>query len=370
MPALNIDAVNSALSTTYLVRQGPGSVATLWVEDLTTGSGLVGFCSSSGTGVKGVSSQGTGALGVSTSGTGVEGFSNNGIGVEGGSLKSYGTKGSSDSFAGVYGVSGTGEGVSGRSLNGPGVGVFGVSPSTGVFGTGVGAGVMGETTSGIGVQGNSMNGTGVRGISASPSAKHAGVVGVSKGKAQAGLFFGPVVVTQGLSVIGNFFVGGVKSAAVRFPDGSHRLLYAMESPEAWFEDFGRGKLTGGRARIKLDPRFAAAVRTSDYHVFVTPEGSSRGLYVSARSGAAFDVREQQKGTSGIRFSYRIVARRKDVRAPRFEKITLPQVRELEGRERMPDTATLPRTPAAPRASALPRISAARLAALRKKGRRR
>ena len=33
-------------------------------------------------------------------------------------------------------------------------------------------------------------------------------------------------------------VGGIKSAAVPHPDGSHRQLYCMESPENWFEDFG------------------------------------------------------------------------------------------------------------------------------------
>jgi hypothetical protein len=34
------------------------------------------------------------------------------------------------------------------------------------------------------------------------------------------------------------------------------------------------------------------------------------------------VREQQRGTDTLRFSYRIVARRKDIAAPRFKKVTL------------------------------------------------
>ncbi len=39
---------------------------------------------------------------------------------------------------------------------------------------------------------------------------------------------------------------GTKSAAVPHPDGSHRLLYCVEAPEAWFEDFGEGTIGRGQ----------------------------------------------------------------------------------------------------------------------------
>jgi hypothetical protein len=54
-------------------------------------------------------------------------------------------------------------------------------------------------------------------------------------------------------VNGNFVAtGGTKSAAVKDATGQHRLVYCVESPESWFEDFGSGQLVGGKAEIKLD----------------------------------------------------------------------------------------------------------------------
>lgn len=87
----------------------------------------------------------------------------------------------------------------------------------------------------------------------------AGAIGIyglgSVAGSYAGLFVGKVTVS------GDFNVTGSKSAAVPHPDGTHRLLYCVEAPEAWFEDFGEGRLTGGRAAIALDPDFAAVVAT-------------------------------------------------------------------------------------------------------------
>ena len=117
--------------------------------------------------------------------------------------------------------------------------------------------------------------------------------------------------------------GSPKSAAVKLRDGSHRALYCVESPECWFEDFGRSRVVRGRARVRLDRTFAAVVRTGDYHIFLSPEGLSHGLYVSRRTRGGFEVREQHQGKSTVPFSYRIVARRKDVDAPRFKRVKLP-----------------------------------------------
>ena len=106
-----------------------------------------------------------------------------------------------------------------------------------------------------------------------------------------------------------------------FPDGTQRVLYCMESPELWFEDFGTAKLNKGRATVKLDADFAKVIKRGDYRVFVTPEGECRGLSVRRKRAASFEVRELMSGTSSIAFSYRIVGRRKDIRAQeRFAKI--------------------------------------------------
>jgi hypothetical protein len=127
-------------------------------------------------------------------------------------------------------------------------------------------------------------------------------------------------------VQGDFILtGGTKSAAVPHPDGSHRLLYCMESPECWFEDFGAARLRRGRARVKLNGDFAAAVRTGSYMVFLTVEGDSCGLYVSRKDKTGFEVRESQDGASSVKFSYRVVAKRKDVDAQRMPKVKLPRL---------------------------------------------
>ena len=134
-------------------------------------------------------------------------------------------------------------------------------------------------------------------------------------------------VKTGLSgFLGNLFVtgqitAGVKDAIVPFPDGSKRLLHCMESPEHWFEDFGSARLTRGRVTVKLDADFAKVVTLNGYRVFLTPEGDCQGLYVRSKRGTSFEVRELQGGTSNVAFSYRIVARRKDIKAhTRFAKI--------------------------------------------------
>ena len=103
-------------------------------------------------------------------------------------------------------------------------------------------------------------------VGATATAGGSAVVGATNGVAgaYAGVFYGPVLVGGAFTV-----VGGAKSAAVPHPDGSHRRLYCMESPESWFEDFGTGHLECGRAEIAIDPDFAALVRLDDYHVFLT-----------------------------------------------------------------------------------------------------
>ncbi len=143
---------------------------------------------------------------------------------------------------------------------------------------------MGQSATGIGVYGISGGGAnpfGVVGTVTAPPASPSmasppspGTVGFNAGAnaagAIAGQFSGPVNIynTQAanipgnLYVQGNFQVSGAKSAAVPHPDGTHRLLYCVESPEAWFEDFGTGTITAGKAEVTLDPDFAAVVDTA------------------------------------------------------------------------------------------------------------
>jgi hypothetical protein len=134
---------------------------------------------------------------------------------------------------------------------------------------------------------------------------------------------------------GSLICQGSKSAAVPLADDRWVRLYAVESPENWFEDFGSGKLSNGSAVVALEPTFAQTVSTStDYHVFLTPNGDSRGLYVFAKTATSFEVREQGGGISSIAFDYRIVARRKGYENIRMEDVTELNARIVVANERI------------------------------------
>jgi hypothetical protein len=171
----------------------------------------------------------------------------------------------------------------------------------------------GSGAGGFAIYGLSAKGHGLVGATAAAGA--AAVVGATNGVAgaYAGAFYGPVVVGGNFTV-----VGGAKSAAVPHPDGSHRRLYCVESPESWFEDFGEAALVCGEASIALDPDFAAVVDTSRYHVFLTAYDSDSYLNVVDRAPGGFRVRANHaaEGT----FSWRVVAKRKDIAGARLERV--------------------------------------------------
>jgi hypothetical protein len=96
----------------------------------------------------------------------------------------------------------------------------------------------------------------------------------------------------------------------------------MQSPQHWFEDFGAGHLANGSAAVALDSTFAETVNgASDYHVFLTPEGDCRGLYVIRKTASGFEVRELGAGQSNVAFDYRIVALRRGYESVRLEDVT-------------------------------------------------
>jgi hypothetical protein len=264
-----------------------------------------------------------GVLGASAPQPGIIGWSRESYGVQGASVSGPGVAGTSALRPGLVGsgpvgIRGTGYFTYPTSELGAGSGVVGVARKSG---PGVPqlpsntAGVLGTSDVVPGVIGTSHSAIGVYGFSTA----NAGVVGESV-NSFAGYFAGNVVVT------GNLTVGGVispnpKLAVMPFPDGTHRALYCMESPEVWFEDFGAARLKRGRAVVKIDPDFAKVIKRGDYRVFVTPEGDCRGLYIRRKQATSFEVRELAGGTSSVAFSYRIVGRRKDIgRHSRFAKI--------------------------------------------------
>jgi hypothetical protein len=334
-----------------------------------TGAGVVGR-SASGVGGFFTSLDGEALVGRSGGSAGaVRGTANAGIGVRG-EAQGFGVYGASTTQAGVLGHSGKTVGVFGFTtaafqVSGPPAGVLGINDqSVGVIGssanaigvwgnTGKGLAVLGTTNSGAGaptdhitdegiaVTGLTDAGVGVAGMSESGT----GVYGQSR-KGPAGHFKGDVLVEGSFTV-----VGGTKSAAVPHPDGAHRQLYCMESPESWFEDFGEAELVNGAADVALEPAFAALIDVSGYQVFLTAYGDTRGLFVADRTAEGFRVREQQGAASRTRFGYRIVARRKDVDAPRLPRVHVPAAR---GKSRFPSLQlelAVPDIPEAPDVSA-------------------
>jgi hypothetical protein len=193
--------------------------------------------------------------------------------------------------------------------------------------------VGGLGTAGPGVQGQSSGGYGLVGFT-SDTHGHAGLIGFASTAGGIGLIGnGPGGVSPGLAGVfnGDVIVNGAlrvygspKNAAVKHPgDGTYRLLYCEESPESWFADYGEAKLVNGKADVKLDADFAALVHADTYLVFLTPTGDSRGLYVADKTPVGFTVREQQGGTASVPFSYRVVAKRKDIVGERLAKVAPP-----------------------------------------------
>jgi hypothetical protein len=95
----------------------------------------------------------------------------------------------------------------------------------------------------------------------------------------------------------------------------------VESPESWFEDFGFGKLVNGQARVQLDAGFSSAVISEAYHVFITEYEGNNALFVTKRTSTGFVVQAKESKANGM-FSYRVVAKRKDIAAQRFEEVAV------------------------------------------------
>ena len=210
---------------------GNGADPVLFEVDARPSAGTVnaiyGVTDGSGYGVFGA-----GGFGVNGTGESVGVFGSGPIGVIGGGTTT-----------GVSGIGNT-SGVLGTSLNASGVGVRGDIPNStnaastiAVYGANLSSSDGGAPgAGGFGCYGVSLKGHGL--VGATGTAGGGAVVGATNGVsgAWAGIFYGPVAIT------------GLKSAAVAHPDGTHRLLYCVESPESWFEDFGEGQLTDGQRR--------------------------------------------------------------------------------------------------------------------------
>jgi hypothetical protein len=371
-PAINAIATGSASTGVS------GSGTSYGVYGTSASTGVYGFSSGGGAGV-----WGAGKIGVYAYGT-QNGISSSSSGSGGAAVSSDDTSGSGVGVLGASGtlpavqagtgIQGTGSnyGVYGSASTKTGFGVAGVSTSdylgtAGVYGSGVygvwgaGSGLIGvlgqfgplsqtfqtESTSGIasGIWGDASSDE--IGVIATADEGNASVMynnasdtstlflenfgggGTIIDSAPASHGLTTVLRAQGPSGVCGMNTGGdmactgqIKSL-VSTAGGARKVeTYAVQSSENWVEDFGTGELEKGVAEVKIDPAFAETVTAdSSYHVFITPNADSKGLYVIRKTASSFEVRESGGGTSSLTFDYRIVGKRRGYETERLTDVT-------------------------------------------------
>jgi hypothetical protein len=135
-----------------------------------------------------------------------------------------------------------------------------------------------------------------------------------------------------LAIAGILTTGGSCSiGCARTPGGpgARVATYAPRESEPTMEDVGEAQLVSGQTYVRLDPAFANVIdQRASYLVFITPEGDSRGLFVTQKTISGFSVHENQGGHSTLAFSYRIVAKPYGITAPRLARMVLPAQRKV------------------------------------------
>lgn len=190
--------------------------------------------------------------------------------------------------------------------------------SIALYGTNLGAGTgsAGDTTY-TGVYGDydatTLYGIGVAGVAFQGTY-------VSGGQVDIGVYGsgGTAAGQYAMYARGNFATTGTKSASVPTSKGN-QLVYTIESPEMWFEDFGNAQLVNGSAKIELDELFLETVVIDANHpmvVTVTPQGDCKGLYV-VQGTKGFEVKELGGGNANVAFSYRVAGKRANYQDHRF-----------------------------------------------------
>jgi hypothetical protein len=334
-----------------------------------------------GSALQGLAPQNSGLIGITKKFLSTDPGSKAGIGgVLGLDLSKPPTQSAEDFTAGVFGLSNSGEGALDVSVNKVGtVGVtfFPSAKSSSGGWPGI-AGIDASTDNGTnnaGVQGTSTAGAGVVGVvfpnfavnpspvgvfgaafSADGDPQNIGVESLAYGTgvlaeslasaAPAGsvqspalqvvcdngtpaiiastAFAAPATDFMSLDCAGNMVLKGtlVQNAtpllAIHTSDGRNLVSYASRQAQPTVEDLGEGRMVNGLAHVSLDPTFAATIdKRTNYLVFITPDGDSRGLYVTEKTTLGFDVRENAGGRSNLTFDYRLVAKPYDTNAARL-----------------------------------------------------
>ncbi len=321
-------------------------------------------------GVLGTSDQYAGVQGISNEGPGVQGAGTNGPGVLGTSTNNfagefvsslpgattyasntasqagtsfYGTVSGTNSSA-LYGVSTGQQGFGVQAVGGEGIGVFGYSVNESNTGSTL---LSYGNISGVWADTSGLNNDSVHTLAAlvattddnnaaflnNNSNDYITLSLVNYGDGGTGDARGVSTISSVMQATGSQGTCGIGShgdlsctgqVKTLSTTGNARMVetYAMQSPENWMEDFGSGKLSNGSTTVAIDPAFAETANTAaDYHVFLTPRGDSKGLYVANVTATGFEVRESGGGTTSMGFDYRIVAKRRGYEEQRLTDVT-------------------------------------------------
>jgi len=292
---------------------GSGTIAITGAASGTNSTGVYGFTSAVGsTGVAGYaggtsnSSFGNtiGVFGNAEAGTGV-------LGVRTSTSNTYASAIAVDYAAGIWGDTnggpGAGSGVTGTADNTEAGFFQNNGAQTTVLVANVGSGPTGSFANDSATSATLY----VTNMDSAPTGPYKTLMATSPGG------------TCGIGGSGDLSCTGQLKSLVSTGGGSRKLeTYAMQSPENWMEDFGSGVLERGVALVKIDPAFAETVAgDASYHVFITPNGDSKGLYVIRKTATTFEVRESGGGVSSLTFDYRIVAKRRGYESQRLTDVT-------------------------------------------------
>ena len=249
----------------------------------TTGFGIQG--EATGTGGYGVNGYTTGNGGIAVYGHSTGGLngSNAPIGVLGSVTNGFGVEGitsaATDNYAAVFGQNGPGSASLGfiRGFNDVSAGVWGDSAASSTAGYSIGV---------IGTSDNMYAGYLLNNSDSYPTIY---LENQGTGAHTNGIFKTFMAVTPdgtcGFGSGGSLTCTGQIKSLVSTSNEHKIEAYAVQSPENWMEDFGKGEIQAGSGVVKLDPAFTETVTESaDYHVFLTPRGDSKGLYVTNSYG--------------------------------------------------------------------------------------
>ncbi len=304
---LSTEQMRVSGGSNYAIRAENNSASdVIWAQNNGSGDGVHGSAYGNGDAIYGYAGgTGTGISGYSVSGDGAAGTANTST-TFGGSFYNTNSSGT--------GLISTGNALGGTYLTG-GTGIA-ANGNSGLF-------AYGKSTTGTGVIGVGNNNTAINTLAAGSGAAFTGTTtGIYAYYTTAGDGQGLLIqdaygaqwnVGAWWGAGGGYFkiIGnGSVSTIVKDLNDEPVVMICPESPEAWYQDYGEGKLINGKAHITLDPIFVKNILVDSIHpikVFVQLEGNCNGVYVTNKTQESFDVIELQNGTSNVKFSYTVVA---------------------------------------------------------------